>query len=90
MFYMSTFLLPAKVISINDRYRRAFFWKGNSFIQGGSCLVAWNTICLPKKAGGLEIINIKRQNEAPLLKSLYKFFKKKDIPWVNFFMAKIL
>jgi hypothetical protein len=37
----------------------------------------------PKRKGGLGIINLRRQNNALLLKHLDKFCKKEDIPWVN-------
>lgn len=37
-------------------------------------------VCLPKKKGGLGIINLKTQNETLLLKNLHKFFNKVDTP----------
>jgi hypothetical protein len=37
----------------------------------------------PKEEGGLGVIDIKKQNEALLMKNLDKFFNKHDIPWVN-------
>lgn len=33
--------------------------------------------------GGLGVIDIKKQNEALLMKNLDKFFNRSDIPWVN-------
>jgi hypothetical protein len=45
----------------------------------------WNetTNVKPKKKGGLGIYIIKFKNEAPLLKYLDKFYKKKKLPWVK-------
>ena len=39
--------------------------------------------CAEKKDSGLGVIDIKKQNEALLLKNLNKFFNRMDIPWVN-------
>jgi hypothetical protein len=36
-----------------------------------------------KKEGGLGIINLKCQNNAPLLKNLHNFFNKANCPWVD-------
>jgi hypothetical protein len=46
-------------------------------------LVAWKTCTIPKKKGGLGIINLRTQNKTLLLKHLDKFYNKKDIPWVK-------
>lgn len=36
-------------------------------------------VCVPKQEGGLGVINLKKHNEALLLKNLKKFYNKKDI-----------
>jgi len=38
-------------------------------------------VCRSKEEGGLGVLNLKTQNEALLLKHLYKFFNKEDILW---------
>jgi hypothetical protein len=40
-------------------------------------------VCLPKKQGGLGVIDLNAHNEAMLLKFLHKFYTKADIPWVR-------
>jgi hypothetical protein len=45
--------------------------------------VSWETICKPKKHGGLGALNLRIQNQALLMKNLYKFYNPMDIPWVN-------
>jgi hypothetical protein len=40
-------------------------------------------VCLPKKQGGLGVIDLNTHNEAMLLKFLHKFYSKADIPWVR-------
>jgi hypothetical protein len=38
--------------------------------------------CKPKNEGGLGVLDLKKQNEALLMKNLDKFLNRKDIPWV--------
>jgi hypothetical protein len=40
-------------------------------------------VTMPKLKGGMEVIRLRLQNEALLLKNLHKFFSKQDLPWVN-------
>jgi hypothetical protein len=60
------------------------------FSDGGSDLAdkktpkaAWHMVCLPKKEGGLGVIDLYVQNGALLLKNLHKFFNKANLPWVH-------
>lgn len=41
-----------------------------------------------KDDGGLGVLDLKTQNEALLLKCLYKFFNRADIPWVHLVWEK--
>jgi hypothetical protein len=40
-------------------------------------------VCIPKKQGGLGVLDLNMHNDAMLLKYLHKFFSKADIPWVK-------
>jgi len=57
-------------------------WRGNSAQQKGGNLVAWTVVMQPKEKGGLGVLNLQLQNDALLLKSLDKFYNKREIPWV--------
>ena len=46
-------------------------------------LATWDLVCRPKKYGGLGVLNLGIQNESLLLKHLFKFFNKVDVPWVT-------
>jgi hypothetical protein len=46
------------------------------------CLAKWDTVCLPKKNGGLGVLNLRVQNQALIIKFLFKFYNMKDTPWV--------
>jgi hypothetical protein len=56
-------------------------WRGSDFKKPSKA--AWPMVCLPKKQGGLGVINLTSHNNAMLLKFLHKFFSKLDIPWVK-------
>jgi hypothetical protein len=43
----------------------------------------WHLVCTPKHKGGLGILDLKKHNEALLMKMLYKFFNKQDLPLVQ-------
>lgn len=50
--------------------------------------VAWDMICLSKNEGGLGVLNLKKQNEALMMKNLHKF-NGLGIPWVNLVWEKL-
>ncbi|XP_019255176.1 PREDICTED: uncharacterized protein LOC109233767 [Nicotiana attenuata] len=45
--------------------------------------IAWETLCKPKAAGGLNIINYERWNKAALTKLLWALMAKKDKLWIK-------
>lgn len=49
---------PDWVLEEIDKCMRAFFWAGKDNVNGGQCLVAWDTICRPTIYGGLGIKNL--------------------------------
>ena len=46
-------------------------------------LAAWDLVCRPKSFGGLGVMDLSVQNDALLIKHLFKFFNKMDVPWVS-------
>lgn len=44
---------------------------------------AWKMVTGPKIDGGLGVIDIRKQNEALLVKNLHKFFNRLYLPWVH-------
>ena len=72
---------PDWVFDELDRWMRAFFWKGKEKVNGGQCLVAWNSICRPTDYGGLGIKSLKQQ--ALALRVRWEWLRRADQyrPW---------
>ncbi|KAJ1688151.1 hypothetical protein LUZ63_019541 [Rhynchospora breviuscula] len=83
LHYMQVIKLPPWLIKHLDGIRRGFFWKGAGKCLGGHCLVNWAKCCLPKKCGGLGIMNLSIQNQALLMKWLWKLQKEPDSIWAS-------
>jgi hypothetical protein len=88
MYYMSIFKLHKSVIKQIDKYRKHCLWRGSDINAHKPPKAAWEAVCLPKKEGGLGVLNLRTQNEALLLKNLHKFYNQSDIPWVHLIWEK--
>jgi hypothetical protein len=51
-------------------------------------LAAWPMVLKLKEIGGLDVIDLRLQNYALLMKQLHKFYSKVDVPWVRLIWAK--
>jgi hypothetical protein len=83
MFYTGSLKLHKGVIKQLDKYRRHCLWRGSDMNSRKPSRAAWPMVCVPKKQGGLGVLDLYTHNEAMLLKFLHKFYSKADIPWVN-------
>jgi len=93
-YAMCSIKLPVGVIENIDRARKQCLWRGNDATKKGGNLAAWSMVRRPKEKGGLAVLNLRLQNDALLLKQLYKFYNKKDIPcvhliWNRYYNSKI-
>ncbi|XP_073363036.1 uncharacterized protein [Aegilops tauschii subsp. strangulata] len=50
--------IPPKTLLAMSKLCRGFLWCGKDKANGGNCAVAWDTVCTPKWAGGLELPNL--------------------------------
>jgi hypothetical protein len=55
---------PTWLLEEINRWMRSFFWAGKDRVNGGQCLVAWESICKPKEMGGLGIKCLRLQGLA--------------------------
>lgn len=75
IYFMTVLKLPQWVIQEIDKTRRKFLWHGAQEQQKGYNLVNWESVCEPKKIGGLGVLDLGRFNEALLLKWLWWWFQ---------------
>lgn len=83
IFFMCTLALPIGVAEQINKYVRNFFWRKYGMTDKGSALIAWSKVCKPKVQGGLGILDILTHNKALLMKNIYRFLNKEEIPWVS-------
>ncbi|XP_060182362.1 uncharacterized protein LOC132612032 [Lycium barbarum] len=65
IYWAQIFLLPQKIISMVTTVCRTFLWTGSNNYSR-KALIAWENICKPKIAGGLNVIDILRWNKAAI------------------------
>jgi hypothetical protein len=72
---------PAWVHEELVKWMRAFFWAGKKEVNGGQCMVAWDTICKPTRLGGLGVKDLRLQGLA--LRVRWCWLRRKDPlrPW---------
>lgn len=87
VYYMSTTLLPTRIINRVNALTRNFFW-GKVEGQKYMCLIAWNKMCRPTKEGGLGIRDMRCFNETLLLKIVWQFASQADKLWVQVMRSK--
>ena len=79
-YYMSTFLMPEKVVSSLERSMRNFFWEGH---KGGKLnhLVKWEKVTKDQKDGGLDFGSLKTSNLALLSRWGWWYLKDPNSLW---------
>jgi hypothetical protein len=83
IFQCCTLRLHKGVVNQIDKYRKHCLWRGSDANSRKPSKVAWPCVCLPKKEGGLGVLNLHTHNDSLLMKFLHKFYSKVDIPWVH-------
>jgi hypothetical protein len=86
-FYMYSIKVPISILNQIDKYRRHCLWRGGDINGKKPPLALWKMVCKPKFKCGLSIINLRLQNEVLLMKNLYKFYNKEELPWVQLIWA---
>jgi len=82
IYFLCTISLPQGILKQIERIMRQCLWKGNTDTPRQS-LAAWDLVCRPKSFGGLGVMDLSIQNDALLIKHLFKFFNKMDVLWVS-------
>lgn len=69
--------MPKKVLKKVETICKQFLWSGDQQNKG-KAPIAWDVICRPKVAEGLNISKIQCWNKAAILKHMWNLLKKKD------------
>ncbi|XP_019233197.1 PREDICTED: uncharacterized protein LOC109213816 [Nicotiana attenuata] len=81
-YWAQVFIIPKKVLKLIETICRTSLWTGNAAISK-KALVAWENVCKPVAAGGLNILDIKVWNKAAITKHLWDLTRKKDCLWIR-------
>lgn len=89
-YWFNLYSMPASIRSDIDRIRRCFFWGDD--LKGVDTkrklhLINWETLCLPKNAGGLNIGIMKLKNGAMLAKWLWRLYTERGRMWNELMVA---
>jgi mannosylglycoprotein endo-beta-mannosidase len=71
------------VFKLVDKLRRGFLWVGREDARGGSCLVAWQSVCQPKTLGGLGFHNLRWLNAALRVRWIWYQRTSDRKPWLG-------
>jgi hypothetical protein len=83
MYSMCVLKIPITIFVHFEKSGWQFLWAKKETDKHGKCLAKWELVCRPKDQGGLGVLNLRLQNQALLMKNLYKFYNQHDIPWVQ-------
>ncbi|XP_058783276.1 uncharacterized protein LOC131657949 [Vicia villosa] len=87
-YWMQAFPLPKKIIQRIEVICKNFLWSGKAV--GRKALVAWDKICMPINAGGLNMTYLSDWNKATILKLLWNLHMKSDKLWIRWIGAYYL
>lgn len=76
IYHLTPLALPSGTIKFINKIERAFLWSGKESTTGAKCKVNWDTVCRPKKLGGLGILHL--GNFATALRLRWPWLQWKD------------
>ncbi|XP_060182758.1 uncharacterized protein LOC132612661 [Lycium barbarum] len=81
-YWSQMFVIPSKVLKVIDAFCRSYIWSGTNTITKRA-LIAWDRMCLPISAGGLNLINVQIWNKASIAKPYWDLARKSDKLWIR-------
>lgn len=82
-YWAQVFLIPKKIVKMVNGICRRICGLDGSNENSQRNPISWDTLCKPKAAGGLNIINYERWNKAAITKLLWAVVNKKDKLWIK-------
>uniref|UniRef100_A0A1U7YVC8 Uncharacterized protein LOC104248562 n=1 Tax=Nicotiana sylvestris TaxID=4096 RepID=A0A1U7YVC8_NICSY len=86
-YWAHVFLVPKKILKLIISACRTFLWTGRGE-PSRRALIAWDIVCIPFSAGGLNVLDIHIWNKAALCKLLWAVSAKKDTLWIHSYYIK--
>ncbi|XP_060170357.1 uncharacterized protein LOC132601275 [Lycium barbarum] len=80
------FIIPSKVLKAIESYCRSYVWSGTNIITK-KALMAWERVCTPKSAGGLNLTNLQLWNKAAIAETCWDLEHKQDKLWIRWIHA---
>lgn len=80
-YWAQIFILPKTILKAVENICRTFLWTGNGILSRKAPM-AWDKVCRPIAAGGLNIIDMTIWNKAAISKHLWYLASKKDCLWI--------
>ncbi|KAF4349050.1 hypothetical protein F8388_008797 [Cannabis sativa] len=88
IYTMSTFLIPKSICVALDKLVRRFWWKGSDDSNRFLALTNWDSICVPKRWGGLGFKKFEDLNFALVAKLGWNLAVESNTLWCQFFKDK--
>lgn len=88
-FWATSFQLPQSCIATLERICNAYIWSGTP-ISARNAKVSWETVCTPKKSGGLGLRRLADSNEVFELKLIWLLFAGTGSLWVAWIHKNII
>ncbi|XP_077237123.1 uncharacterized protein LOC143878767 [Tasmannia lanceolata] len=89
IYWSVAFHIPAIVLDNIEKILRNFLWSGSN-TEKKYHNIAWESLCKPKREGGLGIRRLPELNKAAQLKQLWHILDNKNVPWVKWFSLKYI
>ena len=87
LYAMQTAILPQNICQHIDRLSCHFLW-GDTNGRKGCHTINWDTITLPKEAGGLGITSTRHRNQAILMNQAWRLYSTPSSLWARLLKVK--